>query len=224
MHEITSFDYQEVQKTGARPSNLSIPPPKSPGDESFEVDPSSTDVICGLRAKLDRQEALWTAEKATLEEFYEVNSRTLQETVCQLRDACHALRHENDGQLQLLQSSRRALSDLRNRYDLGVASWNEERERLLLSTGQVRHSSPLAMSVRRRFSLSLGLWEDGVVGERQWVARPTKNYVCYIFSSWRKAANLQRHESISDCYLLFPFNNFSSVHRSTWAWRGRSMT
>lgn len=139
-----------MSKLTSRPATLNLPGSSSRSvDDAF--DPDQGKLIAGLRAKLERQETLWMAEKATLEEFYEVNSRTLQETIAQMRDACQALRQENDGQLQLLQSSRRALSDLRNRYDLGVASWNEERERLLASTSQVI----------QRLAVSNYLWHRG---------------------------------------------------------------
>jgi len=80
--------------------------------------------------ELDRRERQWLAERATLEEYYESAARTQAETVSRLRDASLALRRENDGQLQLLQAARKALGDLRNRFDLASAQWNDERGRL----------------------------------------------------------------------------------------------
>jgi hypothetical protein len=82
------------------------------------------------RAELDRRERQWQAERATLEEFYEATARTQAETAARLRDSALALRRENEGQLQLLQAARKALGDLRNRFDLASAQWNDERGRL----------------------------------------------------------------------------------------------
>ena len=52
-----------------------------------------------------------------------------------------SLRAENDQQLDLIQSSRVALSDLRKRYDSGIVSWNEEREHLLKKIRDVSHQN-----------------------------------------------------------------------------------
>jgi len=84
----------------------------------------------GNNAELERRERQWLAEKATLEEYYEVSARNQRDAELQARDSAVALRRENDAQLQLLQAARRALSDLRNRFDLAAASWNDERLRL----------------------------------------------------------------------------------------------
>ena len=89
---------------------------------------NSTDGV--PRSEVDRRERQWQAERATLEEYYEAAARTQSETVSRLRDASLALRRENDGQLQLLQAARKALGDLRNRFDLASAQWNDERGRL----------------------------------------------------------------------------------------------
>lgn len=126
---------QDGYKSNNKFGLLTIPSASS----SSKDDPMTDDsrLIAQLRAKLDQQELLWTAEKATLEEYYEAGSRNLQEAVVQLQQACNALRRENDGQLQLLQSSRRALCDLRNRYDLGVVSWADDRQRLEATFDQV---------------------------------------------------------------------------------------
>jgi hypothetical protein len=82
------------------------------------------------RTELDRRERQWQAERATLEEYYESAARTQSETAARLKDSVLALRRENDGQLQLLQAARKALGDLRNRFDLTSAQWNDERGRL----------------------------------------------------------------------------------------------
>ena len=47
-----------------------------------------------------------------------------------MQDQINELRQENDKQLDLLQSSRMALADLRSRYDTGLTTWNEEKEYL----------------------------------------------------------------------------------------------
>jgi len=95
-------------------------------------------------AELERRERQWLAEKATLEEYYEVSARNQRDAELQARDALLALRHENDTQLQLLQAARRALSDLRNRFDLTAASWNDERLRLQTAAEPV-NSHPLRL-------------------------------------------------------------------------------
>ena len=92
----------------------------------------------GSSAELERRERQWMAEKATLEEYYEVSARNQRDAELQVREAATALRHENDAQLQLLQAARRALSDLRNRFDLAAASWNDERLRLQTAAEPVR--------------------------------------------------------------------------------------
>jgi len=84
----------------------------------------------GGNGELERRERQWLAEKATLEEYYEVSARNQRDAELQAREAADGLRRENDAQLQLLQAARRALSDLRNRFDLAAASWNDERLRL----------------------------------------------------------------------------------------------
>jgi len=56
-----------------------------------------------------------------------MSARNQRDAELQARDAVVALRRENDSQLQLLQAARRALSDLRNRFDLAAAAWNDER-------------------------------------------------------------------------------------------------
>jgi len=95
-----------------------------------------TSTGCG---ELERRERQWLAEKATLEEYYEVSARNQRDAELQARDALVALRRENDAQLQLLQAARRALSDLRNRFDLAAASWNDERLRLQTAAEPVSH-------------------------------------------------------------------------------------
>jgi len=94
----------------------------------------------GGSAELDRRERQWLAEKATLEEYYEVSARNQRDAELQARDAAVALRRENDAQLQLLQAARRALSDLRNRFDLSAAAWNDERLRLQTAAEPVSHT------------------------------------------------------------------------------------
>ena len=62
------------------------------------------------------------------------------------------MREENDKQLELLQSSRKALAELRNRYDQGVSSWNMEREALEKKAKEVSsciHGQVKATSARK---------------------------------------------------------------------------
>ena len=132
-----SADYLLSFDQNKRPGSLNIPEISTDDGSDFVLDTDNAKLVSSLRAKIDQQELMWSAEKATLEEFYEVSSQNLREAVKQLKEANASLRQENDGQLQLLQSSRKALGDLRNRYDLGITSWNEERQRLLAVGDQV---------------------------------------------------------------------------------------
>ena len=196
-----------------RPSTLSLPGSSSKSvDDAF--DPDQGKLIAGLRAKLERQETLWMAEKATLEEFYEVNSRTLQETIGQLKDACQALRQENDGQLQLLQSSRRALSDLRNRYDLGMASWNEERDRLLASSSQVLRCLTVSNYIRHRnrnFQTSKVPLKSQERGTSIFTSVASNQMDCPMDSPWEAQFRLpegeRRHRGSAVSDLLFNCDN-----------------
>jgi len=65
--------------------------------------------------------------------------------VAHLKDATAALQRENDGQLQLLQSSRRALSDLRNRYDISSAGRADDEQKLKTANDQVREDFSLVV-------------------------------------------------------------------------------
>jgi hypothetical protein len=105
------------------------------------VDRSSTSTSSEAvsRTELDRRERQWQAERATLEEFYEAAARTQSETASRLRDSALALRRENEGQLQLLQAARKALGDLRNKFDLASAQWNDERGRLEAAAERVKN-------------------------------------------------------------------------------------
>jgi len=70
-----------------------------------------------------------------------MSARNQKDAELQAREAATALRRENDAQLQLLQAARRALSDLRNRFDLAAASWNDERLRLQTASEPVSRNS-----------------------------------------------------------------------------------
>jgi chromosome segregation ATPase len=89
------------------------------------------------RSELERRERQWEAEKATLEEFYESTARNQRDSIVHLHETAAALRRENDVQLQLLQAARRALGDLRNRFDTASVSWTEERQRMQSTADQV---------------------------------------------------------------------------------------
>lgn len=92
--------------------------------------PDAAEVIAGLRAKLSQLDLHWRAEKATLEEYYDTQAQQMREISKQLQTNNQLLRKECDSQLLVLQNSRRALSDLRHRFDLATIAWNEEKDAL----------------------------------------------------------------------------------------------
>ena len=83
---------------------------------------------------------MFKAEKSSLEELYEGRIKLSQENLSQSQDQVGHLRKENQAQLELLQSSRKALADLRTRYDTGLLSWNEERDRIEKKLARVSNS------------------------------------------------------------------------------------
>ena len=54
----------------------------------------------------------------------------MDDTLAHAQNQVTILRQENDRQVELLQSSRHALSDLRSRYDKGLEGWTKEKNHL----------------------------------------------------------------------------------------------
>ncbi|ESN95787.1 hypothetical protein HELRODRAFT_178970 [Helobdella robusta] len=130
-----------------RPETLPIPPkkispqssPKLPSSLSTttSTSESTSQTIAKLRSKVIQLETHWKAEKCTLEEFYDGHIQQLRETNKQLQSNNQLLRKECDGQLLLLQNSRKALADLRQRFDISSVTWNEEKDALKVKVNQV---------------------------------------------------------------------------------------
>ena len=79
---------------------------------------------------MERQELLFRAEKIGMEELYEARLRVLQEQLSHAHVEITNLKSEVTNQKELLQQSGKTLSEFKNKYDIEVTSWNEERTSL----------------------------------------------------------------------------------------------
>lgn len=82
-----------------------------------------------LLARCEQLERRLAIEKETAAELTETKLKNTRERLERAQQQASDLKKENSAQMELLQSSRRTLSDLRQKYDSSAKSMQEEKER-----------------------------------------------------------------------------------------------
>jgi len=92
---------------------------------------SSDDDLSDL---LQKQERIFQTEKSNLEQLHQSKVRSLEEQVSRCKDQLKSQKKDNDAAAA---ESKKALADVKSRYEKELAAWNKERETMKKNDKQV---------------------------------------------------------------------------------------
>ena len=78
-----------------------------------------------LSSRLEKQERLFQSEKSNLEELHQSKLRALEEQITRCKDQLKSQKKDSDAAAS---ESKKALADVKCRYEKELAIWNKERE------------------------------------------------------------------------------------------------
>jgi len=107
-------------KNGAQPSKADQSAGMSPEDD--------------LSSRIEKQERLFQSEKSNLEELHRSKVRALEEQVNRCKDQLKSQKKDSDA---VAAESKKALADVKSRYERELATWNKERETMNKNDKQV---------------------------------------------------------------------------------------
>jgi len=116
-------------KTAPSPKNSAL---TSKTDQSAEKSSSESE----LSSRIEKQEKLFQTEKSSLEEVHRTKVRALEEQVTRCKDQLKSQKKDSDASAA---ESKKALEDVKSRYDKELAAWNKERDALKNNDKQVHH-------------------------------------------------------------------------------------
>lgn len=87
-----------------------------------------------LSGRLEKQERLFQSEKSNLEELHRSKVRALEEQITRCKDQLQSQKKDSDAAAA---ESKKALADVKSRYEKELATWNKERESTKKNDNQV---------------------------------------------------------------------------------------
>jgi len=119
---------QDKASLRAAPSQKN--PAQSSKTDQNTVKPSEDD----LSDRLEKQERLFQTEKSNLEELHRSKVRSLEEQVTRCKDQLKSQKKDSDAAAA---ESKKALADVKSRYEKELSTWNKEREMMKKNDKQV---------------------------------------------------------------------------------------
>jgi len=87
-----------------------------------------------LSSRLEKQEKLFETEKSNLEELHQSKVKALEEQVTRCKDQLKSQQKDSDAAAV---ESKKALADVKSRYERELATWTKERDAIKKSETQV---------------------------------------------------------------------------------------
>lgn len=87
-----------------------------------------------LFSRLEKQEKLFQTEKSNIEEVHQSKVRALEEQVARCKDQLKSQKKDSEAATA---ESKKALADVKSRYEKELATWNKERDALKKTDKQV---------------------------------------------------------------------------------------